>query len=388
MYLLSASAILMFCTNHAASISSPESSTPPVLDCFDSLAPRLPMSSYNTDKFARPLELFQAVIGENASVTTIHGDMQEIKRIMPELRLPDWNFPNTRRDLFTELEHFEKRQATCSNPRVRIEWDTYTSADKQAWVNSVKCLLRNPPSGRFPGSQNRYEDLVVLHQQMTPRVHGNAMFLLWHRYLLWVFEDMLRRECGFTRPFPWWDEARYAGRFQQSSIFSAQWLGTMMARGDCVRNGQFANLASNIGPGTRNQRHCLSRNGDESKTANTKQSITEACNARNTFADMAACTEGGAHAWGHNGIGAVMQDVYGSPADPVFWLHHAYIDRNFRNWQNRDARRRTTTVGGTDGNGRGITLNTGLTMSGLRPDVRVGDILNTQSSTLCYRYSY
>jgi tyrosinase len=35
---------------------------------------------------------------------------------------------------------------------------------------------------------------------------------------------------------------------------------------------------------------------------------------------MAACAEGGAHAWGHNGIGAVMQDVYASPADPVFFL--------------------------------------------------------------------
>ena len=388
MHLLSTSAILILCTSHAASIAPRKPKSTPVLDCFDSLAPSLPMSAYNTTKWARPLDLFEAVIGENASVTTIHDNVEDIKRKMPELYLPDDPLPNTARDVATELEHFEKRQATCSNPRVRIEWDTYTSADKQAWVTAVKCLLRNPASGRFSGSQNRYEDLVVLHQQMTPRVHGNAMFLLWHRYLLWTFEDMLRRECGFTRPLPWWDEARYSGRFQQSSVFSSQWLGTMMARGNCVRDGQFANLASNVGPGTRNQRHCLSRNGDESKTANTKQSITEACNARSTFADMAACTEGGAHAWGHNGVGAVMQDVYGSPADPVFWLHHAYIDRNFRNWQNRDAARRTTTVGGTDANRQGITLNTGITMNGLRADVRVRDILNTQSSTLCYRYSY
>ena len=50
--------------------------------------------------------------------------------------------------------------------------------------------------------------------------------------------------------------------------------------------------------------------------------MVDACNSRSTFADMAGCAEGGAHAWGHNGIGAVMQDVYASPADPTFWLHH------------------------------------------------------------------
>ena len=54
------------------------------------------------------------------------------------------------------------------------------------------------------------------------------------------------------------------------------------------------------------------------------------CNAYGDFAGMAQCAEGGPHAWGHNGIGAVMQDTYGSPADPIFWLHHAFVDRNFR----------------------------------------------------------
>jgi tyrosinase len=79
----------------------------------------------------------------------------------------------------------------------------------------------------------------------------------------------------------------------------------------------FANLAINVGPGSGNQPHCLARNGDSAKTINTGQSMVDACNSRGTFADMAGCAEGGAHAWGHNGVGAVMQDVYASPADPV-----------------------------------------------------------------------
>jgi tyrosinase len=361
-------------------------SVPPVAPVLDTKAPCLPLSAYDTAKFARPLTLMEAVTGANASVTTMTGNLTKIKEQMPELQIPNVHLPSTHRAVQAELERFEKRQSTCSNPRVRVEWDSLSTSDRQSFVDSMKCLMRARPSGRFNGAQNRYEDIVVLHQQMTPRVHGNAIFLLWHRYLLWTFEDLLRRECGFTRPLPWFDESKWSGRFQQSSVFSSQWMGTMLTGGNCVNNGQFAFLASNIGPGPSNQRHCLSRNGDESKTSNTRQSITDACNSRGSYADMAACSEGGAHAWGHNGIGAIMQDVYASPADPVFWLHHAYVDRNLWTWQNRDGRR-TSSVNGEDGNGRGLTPDTILTMNGLRMDARIRDVLNTQSQLLCYRYS-
>jgi tyrosinase len=351
-------------------------------------APELPLNAFNTPKFAVPLTLMDAVMGANAYVTTIHGNLKQLKKDMPDLQLPTQSRPSPEaRDLEEELEHFEKRQSTCRNPRVRIEWDSYSDSDKQAFVDSIKCLMRNKPSGQFKGSQNRYEDLVALHQSVTPAVHGNAKFLLWHRYYLWTLEDMLRRDCGFNRAFPWFDEPKYAGRFSQSSIFSARWLGAMNVGGNCVANGQFAYLASNIGPGSGNTRHCLSRNGDESKTANTRASISDACNARPSYADMASCAEGAAHAWGHNGIGAVMQDTYAAPADPIFWLHHAYVDRNFRLWQNVNTKTRTTSVGGADADGRQITLDYVISMGGIRPDVKVRDILDTQGTLLCYKYN-
>lgn len=145
--------------------------------------------------------------------------------------------------------------ATCSNPRVRIEWDSYSDSDRQAYVNSIKCLQSRPPSGQFQQSRSRYEDLVSLHQNLTPNVHGNAKFLIWHRYYLWMFEDIMRSECGFDRALPWWDETRYAGRFADSSIFSDQWFGGVSkylwtytpardmliiiagADGNCITNG-------------------------------------------------------------------------------------------------------------------------------------------------------
>lgn len=68
--------------------------------------------------------------------------------------------------------------------------------------------------------------------------------------------------------------------------------------------------------------------------------------------------------------------------------HHGFIDRNFRIWQNNGGNMRVTTVGGTDSSGRALTLDTKINVYGFRPDVRIGDILDTSGSTLCYKYNY
>lgn len=395
-------------------------------DSSTAAPPALSMDMFKTEKYARPLSLNEAQSGVNATISSMHdvADIKDALQKLPTLHVPDKiadilppdvvdgvknvleelnlpvpegikiptldsvKLPFTARELDEELEKFEaleKRQGTCSNVRIRTEWDSYSDSDRQAYIDAIKCLQRNGPSGQFSQSRSRYEDLVALHQRLTPNVHGNAKFLLWHRYYLWTFEQMLRSDCGFNRNLPWFDETRYAGRFAQSSVFSSRWFGSINVGGQCVTDGQFANLGLNVGPGQGNQPHCLSRNNDDSKTINCGNAMVDACNSRSSYADMAACAEGGAHAWGHNGIGAVMSDVYASPGDPVFFLHHAFIDRNFRIWQNRFGQ---NVVGGTDVSGNAITTRTGINVYGFRPDTNVGAILNTQGPALCYRYNY
>lgn len=128
-------------------------------------------------------------------------------------------------------------RATCANVRVRTEWDSTSTAEKQNFVDSIKCLMGKAPSGQFAASKSRYEDFVALHQVLTPRVHGSSKFLLWHRYYLWTFEQALRSDCGLTTTLPWFDETKYAGKFSQSSIFSSQWLGGIALGGACVTDG-------------------------------------------------------------------------------------------------------------------------------------------------------
>jgi len=338
----------------------------------DILAPALPIQRFiETPKFIIPLTLEQARAGAK-------NGTEEPEE--PKVQQKEGTFSTFAADEVSTA-------ATCSNPRIRTEWDSYSDSDRQAYLGAIRCLMGRAPSGQFSQSKSRYEDLVALHQTLTPNVHGNAKFLLWHRYYLWTFEDILRSECGFDRNLPWWDETRYSGRFADSSIFSDQWYGGINAGGNCITNGQFANLGINVGPGQGNTYHCLARNNDDSKTINTNSDFVNACNDQGDYAGMASCAEGAAHAWGHNGIGAVMQDVFASPSDPVFWLHHAFIDRIFRIWQNRDGAR-VNNINGVDGGGNPLTLDTTVNVYDMRPTVQIRDILDTMSDKLCYKYNY
>lgn len=289
-----------------------------------------------------------------------------------------------------EAPHFEGFQgiaATCSNPRIRPEWHRTDSTYKQKFVNAVKCLLRNPSKG-YPGSTNRYEDFVQVHQQVADNVHNNRKFLVWHRAYLWAFEEALRNECGFTESLPWFDETNWAGRFAASDVFSSKWFGGIAVGGNCVKDGQFPNLAAHIGPGKSKQPYCISRNGNADLTKQCNKANVETCRRGQDYQTFALCEEGGVHMYGHNGIGGAMRDFYSSPSDPIFWLHHGMVDRHFRIWQNNDKPSRVNYINGNGPDKKPLTMDTGIFLSGLKPDLKVRDIMNTMGGFLCYKYDY
>lgn len=113
---------------------------------------------------------------------------------------------------------------TCSSPAARVEWRNYAASDRVAFINAISCLINDRPSNgsRFAPSTNRFEDFVVTHQKLTPVVHGNGIFMLWHRAFLNVFEQALREECGFNRTIqlPWWDETKDTGKLYVAGLIS------------------------------------------------------------------------------------------------------------------------------------------------------------------------
>ncbi|KAI1171690.1 Di-copper centre-containing protein [Nemania sp. FL0916] len=288
--------------------------------------------------------------------------------------------------------------ATCnpSNPNVRFEWDSYSSSDRTAFVTAIKCLQGKPSGGsQYTGSTNRYEDLISVHRGMTNNIHQTATFLVWHRYFVWVFEQMLREECGFNRALPWWDETKHAGAFAASDVFTDQWFGHLPAKtsngqGTCIESGEFSGTTLHVGPGTANTNHCLSRAVDESQTAQCNKDFTNSCLAQTSYDGFRNCFELGPHGYGHNGIGAVMAEVSASVGDPIFFMHHLFVDHTFRIWQNANPSRKSTINGCADKVNpcTPITVDTKLSSNGLRPDLTVGQVLNTLGGATCYRYNY
>ncbi|KAH6653792.1 hypothetical protein BKA67DRAFT_260784 [Truncatella angustata] len=288
-------------------------------------------------------------------------------------------------------------RACAASPNYRFEWRNFSAGRRLSFVTACQCLLNRAPSGRFSQSRNRYEDFVALHQNVMTQVHNNALFLIWHRYFLWTFEQVLRTECGYSRAMMWWDETLDAGNFANSDIFTNPNLfgnlpGLLNGNPQCISTGAFRGVTAHIGPGTTQTNHCLSRGVTETNTAQCNAAFINYCQARTAYPDFETCLEYGPHGYGHNGIGGVMQDVWSSPSDPIFWVHHAFIDHAFAAWQALDPSR-TTTISGVDSTGRALTLDYVISMGGIRPDVKIRDILdpmggvNIGGTAFCYKYA-
>lgn len=82
-----------------------------------------------------------------------------------------------------------------------------------------------------------------------------------------------------------------------------------------------------------------------------------------------------------------MMDVFSSPNDPLFWLHHCQMDRIWALWQSLDPRRQNDMAGTSS---RPTTLDTMLWMGFNAPDVPIRAVMDTVNQggdgILCYKY--
>lgn len=98
-----------------------------------------------------------------------------------------------------------------------------------------------------------------------------------------------------------------------------------------------------------------------------------------------------------------MSDPTFSPGDPVFYLHHSYLDKLWWEWQKLDPATRLQDMGGAntkrgqappaqyldyfgDGGGSITTLNHTLFMTGLAPNATIGDIMDLNGPVICSEY--
>ena len=188
----------------------------------------------------------------------------------------------------------------------RKEASALTGAEQKSYVNTVKQMLGDPA--------NPYGKLVAIHGNMSHNQHGmNAVgtqrFLSWHRAYLLHFEKAL--QTIDTKAFiPYWDWTKHKA--------VPKWMKTFKPTVFIPGRGSVI----------------VKRNA----SIPAKKNVTAIMSLPDytSFTDQ---LENGPHGEVHMELGTVnghveaMGNIRISPADPIFWLHHAQIDRLWSLWE-------------------------------------------------------
>ncbi|KAI5803488.1 hypothetical protein DFH27DRAFT_50436 [Peziza echinospora] len=295
--------------------------------------------------------------------------------------------------------------------------------EKWYYLAAVKCLMTKPtkygPGTDIPGAKNRFDDFHGVHIQQTMSIHFVGHFLPWHRYFVRTYEKALRDECFYFGAQPYWDwtiDADKAKDFNKSELFDEDdgfgGDGIYVAAegpfvipghtgGGCVTTGPFKNMELHVGPGNSltNTPRCLKR--DFAASINYKFANTAKVNgvlAKNTYVEFMTAVDGetnwenmGIHGPGHYSIGGEAGDMFSSPGEPIFYLHHANLDRVWWKWQSAKPSVRLTEIGGPVNMmnmppGANVTLSYPLNLGRLAPQITVADVMDISKGKMCYKY--
>lgn len=336
----------------------------------------------------------------------------------------------------------------CLPPADTRNRHSVDAATRKNYTDAVTCLQNTPPrvmtakqAPSYPGVKSRYDEYVATHINYTYNIHDTADFFAWHRTFIHFLEKDLQTLCGYTGVLPYWNWANAALAPQNSSIFNGDeysmgsngkyipgrksvYLYTQGINmppgtgGGCLTHGPFMNYTVNLGPlslaSTPNVNssfqynpRCLARdlNPYFTSTYNTHDNATRLLLENPGIADFQAVAQGyqgagnkfGVHGGAHWGVGTgvgSMADFNSSPADPIFYLHHAMVDFIWSNWQWLDYAARQNAISGTSTLGNNpaspeMTLDDLLPFGFVAPAVRFGDVMDHfggLGGALCYRY--
>ncbi|VUC36769.1 unnamed protein product [Clonostachys rosea] len=334
-----------------------------------------------------------------------------------------------------------KRSNGCSifNASVRRDWKYLSSNERKDYINAVLCLTKKPSKADpafAPGARTRYDDFVAVHINQTLSIHGTGNFLTWHRYFTWAYETALRDECGYKGAQPYWNWFD-GSNFKTSPLFDGsddsmsgdgeyvQHDGALSGLnniyipsgngGGCLKDGPFKGLTVNLGPvspgmaGMTASATPLGYNPRCLRRDLSSYPVNTWFTAKNLFNVTLGAASGsiaafqnelqgrfadqflGMHAAGHFTMGGDSADLFSSPNDPIFFLHHAMVDRLYWVWQALHPKVAkdifgTITILNTPPS-RDALKSDILNMGVNAPSINIADALDTLgNSPFCYIY--
>lgn len=219
----------------------------------------------------------------------------------------------------------------CGPPRTRREVRDLSQEEWTAFVNALN-ELRNRPSLADP-SRNQFEDMARIHQQFVREAHGGSYFLPWHRLFVLLLENLLR-EVDPTVSVPYWNWAIDAEDPAMSVIWQRTGGSTRDGNGQptCIPNMPWQNLDTNHGG-----YHCVRRGFVSGGSGSMIQldnwlTIQALMDSNVPFSNFATALEA-THGRPHVGVGGDMGVLGTAPNDPMFFLHHCFVDYVYARWE-------------------------------------------------------
>ncbi|EAQ84435.1 hypothetical protein CHGG_08449 [Chaetomium globosum CBS 148.51] len=242
---------------------------------------------------------------------------------------------------------------TIDTLRARKEWSALTLPERTAFIAAIHCLNALPaltPHRKAPGARTRYDDFIVTHIDQTPFAHASGLLTALPPPPDPPFVRSCREECGYAGPMPYWDWTRSYTVSEGGGVWDEAERGHGV--GGWVWGG-FGVFVEEL--------------------------------------DAPGGEPGGVHASGHWQVGLNALDVYASPSDPVFWLHHAQVDRVWTIWQGQDPAARTYQVWGTgtaanDPPSDNVTLDTSMDFGMIGDSRTIREVSSTVDGDYCYVY--
>ncbi|KAH9904731.1 Di-copper centre-containing protein [Xylariomycetidae sp. FL2044] len=246
---------------------------------------------------------------------------------------------------------YVRTDADCTTRTQRKSWSALTDDEKRDYLNADLCLMAAPPRSGIPGAVNRWEELQYAHIAQSDYIHGVGAFLPFHRYFVTAHEHLLRTECNYTGPLPYWDEPSDVGDIAGSDLWDAElgFGGNGTGTDLCIADGPFANLTLHYTEDlSSTSTYCISRYLNDRSFSSAAQPNVDLCMSKTNYLDAWRCLEGLPHGAGHGGVMGVMVNPLLSPGDPVFYLHHGYLDKLWWDWQSGDLETRLDAIAGNN----------------------------------------
>ncbi|KAL7749189.1 hypothetical protein RI367_005340 [Sorochytrium milnesiophthora] len=231
-------------------------------------------------------------------------------------------------------------QCDASNTRIRKEVRDLSPDEWNRYANAVQQLDQTPSKRPQYTSISAFEERSGVHVDNWFTPHGDIRFLPWHRLYLTDYENALR-EIDPTVTIPYWGWDEDSDNPEGSPVMTAAAYGSSVPN-QCIPDGPFQSFTTHVvrtTPGSsvdaQGAPRCVTRgfdpNGQSSRIPSTAvlgQLISQSAR----YSDFSKQLEDGPHGQVHVWVGGDMGQRF-SPNDPIFFAHHAFIDKMFTDFQ-------------------------------------------------------